>query len=521
MSCHDLADYLAARRRLSEKQPFYDTLNLLFNALEQGDTLIKNPLSQENIALLQKHALLSSGEQANTPLVFHREKIWLNRIFCREKSLAADIKKRIEAPPYALPNINDNLQDLTPEQQQAVILALRNRLTIINGGPGTGKTYTVARIVRAILQNQPQTTIALAAPTGKAGKRMEETLKQHLPAALTRRLPEARTLHRLLGIGNQRSPTYHHQRPLPAELIIVDEASMLSLELACALFAAAACHSRLILLGDANQLAAVEAGAVLHDLSNHPALQTHLVTLKTTHRFSAQSGIGRLAADLQHQKIQNIRPYLKQQSDICWHQELPPDIYSVLFQPYLPYLAVLQTPNPSPEACFAAFNHYRILCAGHFGVLGCTAINHALAALHLSMLKQPHNTTAYHGMPVLITANNYTHHLFNGDIGICLLHGQDARVYFPEHDISVALAAISPQQRTLAYALTVHKAQGSEYEHIALALDGNNEQLLTRELLYTGITRAKRQLDIFADERSLEIAANTPIQRRTGLAELL
>lgn len=518
----DLAEYLAARRALPEKEAFCDTLNALFAALEQGNTLITNNLSKDCMAFLQAHTLLSTGENADTPLVQQKNKIWLNRIFHSEKSLAADIKKRIKMPPYPLPDISQYTRNLTPEQQQAVMLALQEHLTIINGGPGTGKTYTVARIVQAILQAQPQTSVALAAPTGKAGKRMEESLKQHLPAALKAQLPAAQTLHRLLGIGNNsRRPAYHHKRPLQAELIIVDEASMLSLELACALFAAAAPDARLILLGDADQLAAVEAGAVLHDLSHHPALQKHLVTLKTTHRFSAQSGIGRLAADLHNKTLKNIRPYLEQQSDIRWYSKLPANFYSALFQPYLPYLAALQAPQPNPEECFAAFNHYRILAAGHFGALGCTAINQALTALHLSAIKQPFNSMAYHGMPVLITANNYTHRLFNGDIGICLLHEHEAWVYFPEHNTPVALSALTPLQRAPAYALTVHKAQGSEYEHIALCLDAGNEQLLSREMLYTGITRAKKQLDIFAGEQALQTAAHSPTQRHTGLAELL
>ena len=499
------------------------------------------------LATLATHGLIGDGSQA-TPLVRHGDRLWYYRNYQNEARLAAAIHARLAtdgqnagaAAPAADPN-------LRPEQQRAAALARRSRLTLINGGPGTGKTHTLAHLIAAELHEHPARRIALAAPTGKAANRMEESLARataHLPAAaqeaVRRATGRARTLHRLLGIGTNGIPQYHAARHLPYDDIIIDEASMLPLELAAALFAATAPDTRLILLGDADQLAAVEPGAILHDLSHHPALQAHRITLHESARFTADSGIGQLAAILGSGETRGARlvaaleamtadsPLSRrdkaQQHDtpqetpaIHWQPTPSADTYRDLLAPYGDYLALLQNPAADPQTLLAAYDQYRILCAGHHGALGTARINAALRLLHQRAhhLDTTHNH--YHGLPLMILANDHRQQLYNGDTGICLDSPHGLQLHLPGRE-AVPLARLNPANLTDAYALTIHKSQGSEYARVALALDAHSERLLSRELLYTGITRSKGALDLYADAATLSHAADTPTQRSTGLA---
>ena len=529
------------------------------------------------LATLAAHGLIGDGSRP-TPLVLHGDRLWYYRNYQNEARLAAAIHARLttdgQNADAAAPATDPNLR---PEQQHAVALARRSRLTLINGGPGTGKTHTLAHLIAAELHEHPARRIALAAPTGKAANRMEESLARAtaaLPAAaqdaVRRATGRARTLHRLLGIGTNGVPQYHAARHLPYDDIIIDEASMLPLELATALFAATAPDTRLILLGDADQLAAVEPGAILHDLSHHPALQAHRITLHESARFTADSGIGRLAAILGSGETRGARlvaaletmtadsPLSRrdkaQQHDTPQETPLPPlvgegwgggvahsgmtttktnhraqtpaihwqptpsaDTYRDLLAPYGDYLALLQNPAADPQTLLAAYDQYRILCAGHHGALGTARINAALRLLHQRThhLDTTHNH--YHGLPLMILANDHRQQLYNGDTGICLDSPHGLQLHLPGRE-AVPLARLNPANLTDAYALTIHKSQGSEYARVALALDAHSERLLSRELLYTGITRSKGALDLYADAATLSHAADTPTQRSTGLA---
>ena len=547
-------------------------------------------LTETILAALSAHNLIGDGSRP-TPLVRHGARLWYYRSYHNEARLAAAIRTRLDdLPPPAAATAAD--PGLRPEQQAAVALARHGRLTLINGGPGTGKTHTLAHLIAAELRAHPARRIALAAPTGKAANRMEESLARTtaaLPAsaqdAIRRATGRARTLHRLLGIGTDGIPQYHAARHLPYDDIIIDEASMLSLELAAALFAATAPATRLILLGDADQLAAVEPGAILHDLSHHPALQARRITLRDSTRFSADSGIGRLAAILgsgeargarfiaalrelaihdskapppvamaadnppsrhdeapKHDTPPKVPPpplagevwggviprsgitadtppnHSAQTPPIHWHPTPDADTYRALLAPYRAYLALLQNPDADPQALLAAYDQYRILCAGHHGALGTTRINAALRLLHQ---RAHHIDTAhnhYHGLPLMILANDHRRQLYNGDTGICLDSPHGLQLHLPGRDDAVPLARLNPANLTDAYALTIHKSQGSEYARVALALDAHSERLLSRELLYTGITRSKGALDLYADAATLARAADTPTVRTTGLA---
>ena len=534
------------------------------------------PITAAILATLAAHGLIGDGSRP-TPLVLHDDRLWYYRNYQNEARLATAIHARLatdgQSADAAAPAADPNLR---PEQQHAVALARRSRLTLINGGPGTGKTHTLAHLIAAELHEHPARRIALAAPTGKAANRMEESLARataHLPAAaqeaVRRATGRARTLHRLLGIGTNGVPQYHAARHLPYDDIIIDEASMLPLELAAALFAATAPDTRLILLGDADQLAAVEPGAILHDLSHHPALQAHRITLHESARFTADSGIGQLAAILgsgetrgarliaaletmtadfppsrrdeaqQHDTPQEtpLSPLVgegwgggvanngmttkanhrAQTSAIHWQPTPSADTYRDLLAPYGDYLALLQNPAADPQTLLAAYDQYRILCAGHHGALGTARINAALRLLHQRAhhLDTTHNH--YHGLPLMILANDHRQQLYNGDTGICLDSPHGLQLHLPGRE-PVPLARLNPANLADAYALTIHKSQGSEYARVALALDAHSERLLSRELLYTGITRSKGALDLYADAATLSHAADTPTQRSTGLA---
>lgn len=531
-SPHPLSAYLATRQPLPEAaQSVWTTLfQTLLTQLAQGHTVLRlDPEQQQSLSQLDRRYLVDAQTAAHqaAPLVQAQDYLWLHRLYSAEKSLVSAIKQRLDAPPLPLdtPSLTPYLKDLTPAQQQALQQALSHQLTIINGGPGTGKTYTLARIVQAALARQPNSIIRLAAPTGKAAKRMEESLRQTLDNADQLPLESAQTLHRLLGISPTHGARYHQAAPLDLDLLIVDEASMLSLALAQQLFAALPSRAQLILLGDANQLAAVEPGAVLHDICRSPQVSPAVVTLEQSQRFRQDSSVAQLANTVLTGDSEQFFNQLKQQS-ITWHQTPPRNpsdsqaLYDHLFAPYQPYLQQLSaTPSTDLSNHFASFDQYRILCAGHNGALGATAINHMLRQRHLKQLKLPLNSAFYHGLPIMILSNTPQLQLFNGDIGICLLdrHSQTLNVHFPGRRQGIAVNRLNRHHISDAYAQTIHKSQGSEFAHSAIVIDHAQTRLISRELLYTAITRSKNTLSLYADPALLATAITTPTQRQTGL----
>ncbi|WP_072281438.1 exodeoxyribonuclease V subunit alpha [Rappaport israeli] len=535
-----LGDYIATQYALSDsaQTAFSAHLAALLEQREQGHTLLHH--SQDLHAnLAQYPSLTISEEQAKAgevaPIVLGERCSWLYRLWASEHQVAQWLYHRLthHSQPLNQEEIKPYLNTLNPQQKQAVLKALTQPLTLINGGPGTGKTYTVARIVQAYLNQHPQARLQLSAPTGKAANRMTQTLTQNLPQTLTEQLPPAQTLHRLLGIRTHKSPRYHAQNPLDLDLLIIDEASMLSLELTQQLLNALAPKTTLILLGDAHQLAAVEAGAILHDLSQTPQLNPFIATLTQSTRFDKHSLIGQLADATLNNQPQILLNLLAQHNshhrpkthNISQIQSL----YQQLFHPYQPYLNALnQTPtapnNDQIQPLFAQFDHYRILCAGHAGVLGTHTINQQMRHYHQQSLKQPQSTNIpyYHGQPILIQTNTPQLNLYNGDIGLCLInaHGE-ANLYFPNHSTPIAASYLNNKHLSDAYALSIHKSQGSEFTHIAICLDTAQQRLISRELLYTAITRAKESLSLYSDDSQLIHALNTPTQRQTGLAQQL
>ena len=212
----------------------------------------------------------------------------------------------------------------------------------------------------------------------------------------------------------------------------------------------------------------------------------------------------------------NIPGTTSQTPPIRWYPIPDAALYRALTAPYQPYLELLQS-GADPQTLLNAYDQYRILCAGHHGALGTRRINAALRRLHQQKQHEDTGLDYYHGLPLMILANDHRQQLYNGDTGICLDDGNGLQLHLPNH-APVPLARLNRASLADAYALSIHKSQGSEYPHVALTLDDHAERLLSRELLYTGITRSKGRLDLYASETALRAAADTPTRRNTGLA---
>ena len=521
-----------------------------------------NSLSKKNQPIIYKQVNSQNTEGSAVSLTF-----WLHRSWQAEFNLAQHINTILnqQITPLNI-SIPKNLND---QQIAAINVANNNAFSIITGGPGTGKTYTVAQLVIALQQatesggygaenirfSTDSASLALAAPTGKAAQRMQESLQAALDAAdIDLQLQEAKTIHRLLGIGRTGRPRYDTNNPLGEDIIIVDEASMLGVELANYLVSAVKPGARLILLGDANQLAAVDAGAVLADLCRIPLLQPIHAELTESRRFSAESGIGKLAYQINQAEVdtQAIWQLLRQDGALNFKyvntlqtNEFKDNktinslsnkkIISKMSSGYIEYInnikKLLKDPvgKSMPESVkntitslMETFNEFRILSAGHNGEWGDHYINNYLTQWHLTELKLPlGQNTWFHGRPVMVLQNNYELGLFNGDIGFCLQTSDERsrlEVFFENKTQGIPVNLLNEEVIATAYAMTIHKSQGSEFEHVAITFDNSHARLLSKELIYTAVTRAKKQVTIYSTKSAFEKAVQTPTERHTGLA---
>ncbi|PWC21371.1 exodeoxyribonuclease V subunit alpha [Brenneria roseae subsp. roseae] len=535
-------------------------------------------LGQPDVAAWQRHLLASaavSDGSRPTPLVLQQNRLYLQRSWQSEGRVAAFIAGGHQALPNDEPQIRTVLDSLFPAvdgevnwQKIAAAVALTRRIAIISGGPGTGKTSTVAKLLAALIQlngDGDALRIQLAAPTGKAAARLTESLGtalNNLSLGNARRdaFPqEAATLHRLLGAVPDSQRLRHHQgNPLHLDVLVVDEASMVDLTMMANLIAALPEQARLILLGDRDQLASVEAGAVLGDIcrfaeagySRNRAHQLQRLTgcqldemstesqvtvgdsiclLRRSYRFDQHSGIGQLALAVNNGDEPRVRAVLNGAfADItCCPLSETEDYPRILEQSVEGYRDYLQrmAAGERPEAVLLAFQRYRQLCALREGPFGVAGLNPRIEqALHkaglISRNRNPLNRW-YMGRPVMIERNDAVLGLFNGDIGIALMSEKgELRVYFqlPDGKLKAVAPSRLPPHET-AYAMTVHKSQGSEFEHTALVLPNHYLPVLTRELVYTAITRARKRLSLFADMNILCRAVKTPTQRHSGLVE--
>ena len=475
-------------------------------------------------------------------------------------------------------------------QKVACAAALRGRFSVITGGPGTGKTYTAARLLAllfATAAHPDQLRVALAAPTGKAAARLKESIESALDSlqknvgdaldlqALVARVGAARTLHALLGARpGTRHWGFHAGKPLDVDVLIVDEASMVHLEMMAALLDALPPHARLVLLGDKDQLASVEAGAVLGDLCRDaqegrysadtvayvqrvtgdvipthfhaqgaaPALAQHTVMLRESRRFEgaiaqlalavnagdAAQSLDLLRASHEHDPIwMRAGGAVQQVHQLAWQGRGSAVGYQPFAQALQRWSADLGEDHGAwVRAVISAFERFRLLCAvreGEWGVMGLNAAVQALLSRQGVIPKEPGEW--YRGRPVMVTRNDAALGVFNGDIGIALpsaAPGNPLRVYFLQgeqlHAVSVARLA----HVETAFAMTVHKSQGSEFEHTALVLSAKAGSVLGRELVYTGITRARSAFTLMAEDgRLLAQAIASPTRRASGLLRFL
>jgi len=512
------------------------------------------------------------------PLVLDNgNRIYLYRYWQYERDLARILLEKGGTPGDEIdePLLREGIGRLFPGnagpgtdwQKVATLAAVRKRFCVISGGPGTGKTSTVVKIIALLLEQArgELPRIALAAPTGKSAARLRESIhamKENLScsAAVRAGIPEdVSTIHRLLGVVRG-SVRFRHGtgNRLPHDVVIVDEASMVALPLMAKLAAALPDRARLILLGDRDQLASVEAGAVLGDICGSgrseqfsaefsafvarmtgdevPAdrhgeamgpLSDSLVILKKNYRFGADSGIGSVGNAVNAGEGKEALKLLvgEEFSDVAWRNVPKPEglgkaLAGAVAAGYGAYLGA-----GSPEEALRSFDSFRVLCAvrqGPHGVAGLNAlVEGVLAGKGLIDPRQ----RWYHGRPVMVTVNDYNLGLFNGDVGV-VFHDRSAdgtpSVCFPSPGGGVRkVPPVRLPPHETVYAMTVHKSQGSEFDRLLLVLPPHDSAPLTRELIYTGITRAKKGVELWGTEDVFLDAVARRIVRTSGLGEAL
>lgn len=522
---------------------------------------------------LAASAAVSDGNSA-TPMVLQQQRLYLQRMWQSEGEVAAFISSDAVPQPVEEVQLREILDQLFGEvadepdwQKIAAAVAATRRIAVISGGPGTGKTTTVAKLLAALVQlgGDTRLRIQLAAPTGKAAARLTESLgtasRQFLLTPEQRALfpVEAATLHRLLGAQpNSQRMRYHRGNPLHLDVLVVDEASMVDLPMMARLIAALPPEARVIFLGDRDQLASVEAGAVLGDicrfaeqgysaeraaqlarltgyaLQGQPvgaAVRDSLCLLRKSYRFDAQSGIGQLASAVNAGDGKQAMVALNgRYADVTGYPLAETEDYQQLLDAcvvgYRDYLKQVAA-GADATKILDVFGHFQVLCALREGPFGVAGLNERIeSGLQRAGLIRRNPGPAgrwYLGRPVMIGRNDSALGLFNGDIGVALPGAEgDLRVHFqlPDGSIKSVQPSRLPAHET-AYAMTVHKSQGSEFDHTVLVLPNHFLPVLTRELVYTAITRARKQLSLYATDKVLLGAIRTPTQRRSGLAERL
>ena len=417
-------------------------------------------------------------------------------------------------------------------QRVAVKLGLIKDLVVISGGPGTGKTYTVSKIIEAYRQSLgAEKTIALAAPTGKAAQRLNDSLGESINRF---DVQEATTLHALLGArGSNFQFTKNKRNPLDVNLLIVDEASMLDLGLWVAMIRALPINSKLVVLGDRHQLSSVESGSILGDIcSNSDAsfsknLLTELredvpvshksgfndciITLSKSYRFESKSGIQQLADFIKNEDAVSALDLLDSEefSDV---KMMPHTIKESVIQNYViaPFKELKSAEHP-----FSIINKNRVLCALRVGKTGVEEWNQLSEKLLKKTYGIAHRATWYSGRPVLVTRNNKALKLRNGEVGI--YDSRRTEVTFEDRETGVLPSRLNAFEP--AFCLTIHKSQGSEYDHVAVVLPEGENKILSKELLYTAVTRARQSVLIVGDRKTISYCISNPTKRKSGLKQ--
>jgi exodeoxyribonuclease V alpha subunit len=528
-----------------------------------------------------------AGHMAGSPIVgvdrpLHLEgtTLYLDRLWADESLVATELRDRSESPPLAvdadlLRSGLGELFDDDPDQRMAAATAVLRRLSVIAGGPGTGKTTTVARVLalleaQAIAAGQRPPLVALAAPTGKAAARLEDAVRE---GAAAMDLDEERrerlqalagkTVHRLLGFNPGNRTRFRHNRlnRLPHDVVVVDETSMVSLSLMARLLEAVRADARLILVGDPEQLASVEAGAVLGDIVGPAALGPVLsaaareemaavtcgpvpvgdsapagafgqgiAVLRNVHRHAG--AIAALARAIRQDDAGEAMAILRAgDSNVEWiatdEAESTPPEGSLLDVRRLAVdtgRAVIESARAGrARQAIDALGSFRVLCGHRRGPEGvATWMDHIENWLRADVEGFTTGADWYVGRPLIVTQNDYGLDLYNGDTGV-VVESEDGRLV-AAFERRGAIAEVSPTRLAAVdtvYAMTVHKSQGSQYRAVAFLVPGPDSRILTRELLYTAVTRARERLVLVGSELSIRSAIDWPITRASGLRQAL
>lgn len=470
-------------------------------------------------------SILDSLNYDDLPIHFAKQydSLYIKRFWNYENEMANFIKLRTvqntQKDNY-IEEVVDKLFEPINEidwQKQAVIKSLNYNFSIISGGPGTGKTTTVAKLLLAIqMLNQNQQRIALLAPTGKAAQRMTESLN----SALSKRADsdsylglsnlEAQTIHRFLGLRpNSTYVKYNKQSKAPYDVIIVDEASMLDMNIFIKLIRAVSEDTKLILIGDTNQLPSVEAGSLLANFTHHRDGSITPYTTLLIKNYRSQQYINNLAASVLKGDI-NIDSH--QNENISFHSQRNLDTY---LKEYAKRYSQLEKSRDYKEA-LTELNKFRILVANKNLEIGTDKLNQKIE----KFMSKPIDSN-YKGKPIMITQNSYSLGLFNGDVGIIWPDDTGKlRAYFDGKDTKAFSLNMLPKYESV-YAMTIHKTQGSEFDEIVIILPAEDNEALSKQLLYTAITRAKHKLTIIAEQSSLRDIAQKDIKRNSNISELV
>jgi exodeoxyribonuclease V alpha subunit len=416
------------------------------------------------------------------------------------------------------------------EQRDAAEIALAQAVTVLTGGPGTGKTTTVARLLallaeQAQLAGAPRPRIAMAAPTGKAAARLQEAVQIEvagLDPTDRARLGDlqAMTLHRLLGSRPDTSSRFRHNRGnrLPHDVIVVDETSMVSLTMMARLLEAVRPDARLILVGDADQLASVEAGAVLADLVDGISARTDMrvATLKTSHRFGKT--IGLLAEAIRVGDADGALALLHSGGEHIEYIESD-DASEALRSVLLPHALRLREAAlyGAGDVALATLDEHRLLCAHREGQYGVRHWNRQVEQWISEETGQPPWSEWYPGRPLLVTANDHGLHIYNGDTGMVIARADGLRAVIAGAGGPLDFATSRLSDVETMHAMTIHKSQGSQADEVTVLMPSEDSRLLTRELFYTAVTRAKGKVRVVGSEDAVRAAIERRAVRATGL----
>jgi exodeoxyribonuclease V alpha subunit len=502
------------------------------------------------------------------PLILDKaERLYLQRYWKYEDDLGRNLQARLRDNPirdFNQTELAKNLEKLFPVQSDlqkvAAFVAATSRLCVISGAPGTGKTRTIVLICALLiaLAGKRELNFALAAPTGKAAARLKETIAQ---TRLALRLPEdvklpadASTIQRLLGAKGE-SPHFRHnaKNPLAADVVIVDEASMIDLALLAKLFDAVRPDARVILVGDKDQLASVEAGSAFRDIctpgfqlgvavslaeafakytgekledtsSGEAPIHPVVVELRRNYRFTPGTGIAELGSAVNQGDAEGAFAVLKSGGRVRWRPT--PSVKSFereLCEHVLPRFEKFLTLT-DPADALNQLAEFAVLCALRRGPFGAETVNGLLEQMLRDTEKVEGDGRYHAGEPVIIVRNDYNVGLFNGDLGIVLpdATSDELRVFFRGEDGDVLnFAPGRLPEHEPAFALTVHKSQGSEFRAALVILPERDAPVLTRELLYTGVTRVRETVEVWATEHILRQTIERKIERSSGLRDRL